>query len=270
MINRLRNKLRKEFRRRQRRQVSYQGDTTFCDPSGANWYEPGLAGPSTFAPSCCSAETIRKVADVVERLSPEPYARFTLDFYRAGLGRFGETWRYADLLTVLHGVSRQLTKPTYLEIGVRRGRSMAVVGAAQPEATLIGFDRWIDNYVGQPNPGPAFVKNELVRIGFRGSVELVSGDSRRTVPEYFSRHPDVFIDLATVDGDHSPAGAAADIRNVIRRLKVGGIIVFDDICNPEHTYLMKVWRREVADKPRFASWFFDELGYGVAFAVKRY
>jgi len=270
MIKRLRNRIYREIRRRYRRQIPFQAATTFQDPNGANWYEPGLVGPSTFAADCCSAETIRQVADVVERLSPEPYARFTLDFYRAGLKGFGESWRYADILTVLHSVSRRFTKPTYLEIGVRRGRSMAVVGAVQPEATMIGFDSWVTNYVGQPNPGPKAVESELERIGFRGSLELVSGNSRQTVPDYFSRHPDVFVDLATIDGDHSARGAKVDIRNVVPRLKIGGVIVFDDICNPDHTYLMKVWHREVAGSPRFASWFFDEVGYGVAFAIKRY
>jgi predicted O-methyltransferase YrrM len=91
-----------------------------------------------------------------------------------------------------------------------------------------------------------------------------------TVPEYFRRHPDRFFDLITVDGDHSAAGAAADIENVMPRLKIGGALVFDDIANPAHPELREVWDRVVARSDRFASWSFSELGFGIAFAIKRY
>jgi predicted O-methyltransferase YrrM len=270
MITRIKNKISKERRKLNRRGVPYQPLTTFRDPKNANWYEPLLAGPGTFADAATSAETIRAVSSVVASLTPEPFAEFTLQFYQAGLERFGASWRYADVLTVLHAVCRRLTPLTYLEIGVRRGRSMSVVASAQPEATLLGFDMWIQNYVGQENPGPAFVEAELAKVGFRGRVELISGNSHVTVADYFRRHPDVFVDVATVDGDHTARGAAADLRTVIPRLKIGGVLVFDDICNVEHTYLRNVWHDEVADSPRFSSWSFEELGHGVAFAIKKY
>ena len=53
------------------------------------------------------------------------------------------------------------------------------------------------------------------------------------------------------------------------RLKRGGVLVFDDIVHPRHPYLADVWRRVVADDPRFVTWAFTELGYGVALAVRR-
>ena len=39
--------------------------------------------------------------------------------------------------------------------------------------------------------------------------------------------------------------------------------------NPQHPYLQRVWNRAVASDPRLAAWEFSELGYGVAFAIRR-
>jgi len=79
----------------------------------------------------------------------------------------------------------------------------------------------------------------------------------------------IFFDLITVDGDHSEWGAEQDLRQVYQRLKIGGVLVFDDICHPLHPYLAGVWQRAVATDRRFATWQFAELGYGVALAVRR-
>ena len=121
-----------------------------------------------------------------------------------------------------------------------------------------------------PNPGEQFVRGELARVGYAGSAEFFAGDSRETVPRYVREHPDRYFDLITVDGDHSRAGARIDLTNAISRLKRGGVLVFDDVCNPDHRYLGKVWERLVGRRERFASYVFTELGFGVAFAVKRY
>jgi len=121
-----------------------------------------------------------------------------------------------------------------------------------------------------PNPGPNFVREELQRVGHRGPVELIAGDSRATVPEYFRRHPDRFFDLVTVDGDHSAAGARADLSNVVSRIKCGGVLVFDDIANPAHPELREVWEESIVRSDRFACWAFADLGFGIAFGIKRY
>ncbi len=38
-----------------------------------------------------------------------------------------------------------------------------------------------------------------------------------------------FFDRFTVDGEHSPRGVSLDVRDLLLRLKVGGVIVFNDI-----------------------------------------
>lgn len=245
------------------------GRLTYIE-EGNQWYRPLLAGPSTFIDDVSGMKAVRGALDVLDRLSADQYLEFLVRYCRRGLEEFGASWVYADINTVLWGLSGRLGTERYLEIGVRRGRSMAMVAAQRPTSHLVGFDQWIEGYAGMPNPGPDFVRDELRRIGHGGQLELVAGDSRVTVPEYFRRHPGRFFDLITVDGDHSAAGAEADIENVMPRLTIGGALVFDDIANPAHPELLEVWDRLVARSDRFASWAFSELGFGIAFAIKRY
>jgi predicted O-methyltransferase YrrM len=167
------------------------------------------------------------------------------------------------------GLARRLGAENYLEIGVRRGRSMAMVASQVPDCRIVGFDIWMDNYAGMENPGPSLVREELARVGYAGSVEFIDGDSKETVPAYFTAHPNEYFDLITVDGDHSTEGARRDLQNVKPRVKIGGALVFDDISHYMHPTLASVWKSEVEDDSGFASYSFAEVGFGVAFAIRR-
>jgi predicted O-methyltransferase YrrM len=271
VIERIRNRLGRDLRKRLRAATPYHPDTTYGQPPVPRWYfGPLLATPETFRADCGSADAVRGVVDVLEKLTPDPFVEENLRFYRAGLERFADRWRYPDLTTVLHGVCRNMRVASYLEIGVLRGRSMAVVAALHPEAEIFGFDRWIRDYVGTDSPGPDFVRGELAKVGYRGKATFVDGPSGTTVKRFLDEHPDLYFDLATVDGDHSPAGARRDLRLVIPRLKVGGVLMFDDLANPEHEYLQELWETEVARSGRFVTTSFLETGHGVAFGMKKY
>jgi len=243
--------------------------TTLDLTKSGDWYHPGLLGSSTLGALAVSPGCLRQVAQIVERLEPDDYVRYLLTYYQTGLERFGEAWRYADIATVLLAAAQLLRPQHYLEIGVRRGRSMVIVAAQCSECNIVGFDLWESNYANMLNPGPGFVRDEMKKLGHKGPLELISGNSHETLPRYFREHQDAFFDLITVDGDHSEQGSEQDLRDVLPRLKIGGVIVFDDICHPVHPYLAGVWQRIVAADPRFATWHFTELGYGVAFAVRR-
>lgn len=245
-------------------------ETTFNQPELGNWYHPVLISPTTVGDLATSSNCLQQVIQIVERLEPDDYVRYLLAYYRAGLERFGERWHYADIVTVLLAAT-VLIKPTdYLEIGVRRGRSMAMVASKSPHCNIVGIDMWQDaNYAGMPNPGPDFVRTELGRIGHKGRLELMTGNSHTVLPDYFSKHPDLFFDLITVDGDHFETGARQDLKDVVPHLKVGGVLVFDDISHPALPYLDEVWRQEIESDARFSCWQYSELGYGVALAVRK-
>ncbi|HEX9659999.1 MAG TPA: class I SAM-dependent methyltransferase, partial [Rhodothermales bacterium] len=80
--------------------------------------------------------------------------------------------------------------------------------------------------------------------------------------------PDLCFDLMTVDGDHTARGASEDLRNVTTRLKLGGVLVFDDIAHPHHPDLRDVWVREIVRSPMFRTWEFCDLGFGIGVAVR--
>jgi predicted O-methyltransferase YrrM len=234
----------------------------------SNWYDPILLNPATVGGLATDKATLERVAALLAKLEPDDYQQFVTSYYREGLTRYGGAWVYADILTVLSAASQLLRPERYLEIGVRRGRSLATVLEACPECHVVGFDLWMQDYAGMPNPGPEFVREEIAKLGMTGTLELVSGSSHETVARYFREHPDQFFDLITVDGDHTEQGARDDLVTVIPRLKRGGILVFDDIAHPHHPELTAVWNDVVVNKAMFRTWGYRDLGFGVGLAIR--
>ena len=233
-------------------------------------FEPHLIGTETIAKKSSSVETYSGVIRVLQGLEKETSVAFVIDYITNGMNRFGNSWIYSDINTVLYSISSLINIENYMEIGVRRGRSMSIVASQRNEVKMFGFDMWIKDYVGTENPGKQFVLNELKKVGHSGPVKFIDGDSKITVPKFFVENPNLYFDLITVDGDHSLNGAKTDLRNVRDRLKIGGILVFDDISSHEHPYLQKLWNREIKNKKNFYTCEFTNLGLGVAFAIRKY
>lgn len=249
-------------------------------PVEAVCFRPIPGVPSFYPAAMLGAQAIARRHDVggyvpmalalTERLDPDDYARYLRRFYADGLARFGAGWAYADIVTVLICLAEVLAPRRYLEVGVRRGRSAAAVASAAPDVEMALFDLWMPDYAGMPNPGPAFVDAELARLGHAGPRRFVDGDSHVTLKAYFAENPGAMFDLITVDGDHSAVGAATDLCDVLPHLKVGGAIVFDDVCHPAHPDLARIWNLLVADDMRFSAHRYTDAGYGVAFAIRKY
>jgi predicted O-methyltransferase YrrM len=236
---------------------------------GTDYYGGVVVGAETIGTLSLSESTHNEVRGVLTLLESDDYSDYVDAFMDSGRRSAGHAWRYADIVTVLAAATRLVSPRTYLEIGVRRGRSLAVVAGAAPEASLIGVDMWVPEYAGVANPGPTFVREQLERVGFRGTLQLLSGDSHRLLPSLFAEQPGLTFDLITVDGDHTPAGARRDLLDVLPRLRIGGALVFDDIRHASHPKLARVWRDAVRDR-RYSTWEFDDIGYGVAVAVRRW
>src|SRR5262249_42757276 len=159
---------------------------------------------------------------------------------------------YADINTVLLGLAEALRPTSYLEVGVRRGRSAAMVASRVPGCRVVAADMFIENYSNIANPGPDLVRAELRRVGYDGPLQFLIGDSAKTLPAFCRAHPDDYFDLITIEGDHTAAGARRDLRHAMPRVKLGGALVFDDISNPSFPWLRDVWERTVAADPRFS------------------
>ena len=233
------------------------------------WLNPVQLGTGTLHKRALDPATLASVRDVLDRLVGDPFIDFMRRYYALGQERFGSAWGFLDQLTVLHAAASLARPRRYLEIGVFRGRSLAVVASAAPEAELYGFDMWVQGYAGLENVGPDLVREQLRRVGHRGRVELVSGSSHETVPAFLATHPDLSFDLVTVDGDHTEAGARRDLETVLPRVAVGGVLVFDDLRHPKCPWLERVWDEVVGGHSAFLAAKYTEVGWGVGFAVRR-
>ena len=230
---------------------------------------PVFLSPCTIANHAKSKSTLDNVIGVCDRLSSDEFTLTMTAAYRSGVARFGALWGYADISTLLYAVASVGQPENYLEIGVRRGRSACMVAAASPATAIYGFDMWQENYANNDNPGAAFVAGELDKVGHTGQRHFVDGDSHVTIPEFFAANPQLTFDLITVDGDHTLEGAWDDLVNTVARLRVGGVIVFDDIDNPYCPGLLGVWERLLREFPSLAGQTVtNPLGLGVSFALR--
>lgn len=255
---------------RRSRHTERRINTTHARQQGFDYYGGVIVGAQAIGSLAQSPAVWDEVLRLLANLQTDDYVTYVRDFVEYGQRTAGSSWSYADILTALEGATRLIRPASYLEIGVRRGRSMAVVAHGAQDCSIVGIDVWQPEYAGMENPGPDHVRSELQKVGFAGNLELITGDSHRLLPQLFATRPELTFDLITVDGDHSARGAARDLRDVLPRLRVGGALVFDDIVHPAHSYLRGVWQRTVAAKPRYSTWYFDEIGYGVAVAVRRW
>lgn len=118
----------------------------------------------------------------------------------------------------------------YLEVGVRRGHSLAFVAGAAKLAGLpleaLGVDVWVEDYAGESNPGPDHVIEVLEELGLEAGVRLATASSHELLPELRGNR----YDLIHIDGDHTSAGAAADLEDGWLLLERGGVLMFDDLA----------------------------------------
>lgn len=238
-------------------------------PEGIDFYGPGVIGATTIGERAVEADLLDTIAAELSTGDDDAYLGYVRQFVHEGRARAGRSWRYADITTVLAAAAELLEPQNYLEIGVRRGRSMTVVARRAPACAITGVDRWEAGYAGIENPGPEYVQAQLGLAGHTGRCRLISGDSHAELPRLFAETEAHTFDLVTVDGDHSESGARRDLEAVLPHLRIGGCIVFDDISHPAHPGLRRVWRAATNDR-RYATWEFDDVGYGVALAVRRW
>jgi len=209
--------------------------------------------------------THRHLLDVYRRIESDHFLEESCRTLETAIENMAPYW---DVCSVLASYARLCQPRAYLEIGVRRGRSAAVVAATCPGIDLFLFDMWHPNYAGVPNPGPEFVQAQLDRVSHCGQVHFFSGRSQHTVPAMFSdpARPQSFS-LITVDGDHRDAGARADLDNIVQHLAPGGMIAFDDIAHPEFPSLHAMWKSFLSDHAELVAIENTVDGTGTAIAV---
>ena len=159
----------------------------FTTPQGmTDWYPGPMIGAEAIGRQItATAKYPKEARDLLGLLAPDAYSDYMRLCYEDGLKRFGDDWGYADLVTVVMGLADVIKPRSYLEIGVRRGRSVCAVASRANDCDIAMFDMWIDNYAGMDNPGPDFVREELAKVGYRGKAEFHNGKSAKDAARLF-------------------------------------------------------------------------------------
>ncbi len=120
----------------------------------------------------------------------------------------------------------------YLEIGVFYGANLISVAktyASHPESKLYAVDPWQD-YADYPE-----YKNEITSIydiflknieaeGVKEKIQVIRDFSHTILPTFENE----FFDIIYIDGNHEPEYVLEDAVLAFRKLKQGGILIFDD------------------------------------------
>lgn len=120
----------------------------------------------------------------------------------------------------------------YLEIGTFYGANLLSVAnsyAAHRDSRLYCIDPWIDydEYPEYKNEQGTiyntFLKN-IEQSGVSSKIFMTRGFSNEEVPKF----RDEFFDIIYIDGNHEPEYVMEDAVLSFRKLKKGGIMIFDD------------------------------------------
>jgi hypothetical protein len=113
------------------------------------------------------------------------------------------------------------------EIGFNAGHSAVLLfESSAKDANILFFDLGNHSYM---KPCYEYVKGEYTQ-----SSALIVGDSRETFSAYLSDHPEEVgtYELVHVDGGHEESVFLSDIKNAMKLVKKGGIVIVDDTQIP--------------------------------------
>lgn len=120
----------------------------------------------------------------------------------------------------------------YLEIGTFYGGNIIAVGLTyglHKESKLYCIDPWedYDEYDEYKNEQPhiynTFIEN-VKNSGFEDKIIINRGYSNKEINKF----DDNFFDIIYIDGNHEPDYVLEDAVSSFRKLKVNGIMIFDD------------------------------------------
>lgn len=120
----------------------------------------------------------------------------------------------------------------YLEIGAFYGANVLSVAASygsHPDSKLYCIDPWIDyndypEYKGEQDMVYNKMLKNIEKSPHKSKIEICRGYSNIEVPKL----EDSFFDIIYIDGNHEPEYVMEDAVLCFRKLKEGGIMIFDD------------------------------------------
>ncbi|MBU1863542.1 MAG: methyltransferase domain-containing protein [Candidatus Omnitrophica bacterium] len=149
-----------------------------------------------------------------------------------------------NIHSVLAFIAHTFQPEAYLEIGMRTGGSLVQVVHHSNVKQVIAVDLWEGSYANLPNSleyAQRQVAHYKTKTDKKFNIEFMQGNSH-VILKHLIQQKNTF-DLITVDGDHSENGALEDLEDAVQLLSERGIIIFDDIMHPSHSYLLRVANR---------------------------
>jgi predicted O-methyltransferase YrrM len=137
----------------------------------------------------------------------------------AGLDGWCNSW---DISTLYKYVSEIPTDGIYLEIGVAKGASLAVVNYIFSTFSKNGYCGGLD-VIDWKAERIDRINKFLELMGTKPSYSFIEEDSQ--LAARFWTKP---IDVLYIDGDHTYIGVLKDIVSWIPHVKSGGVVLFDD------------------------------------------
>lgn len=129
-----------------------------------------------------------------------------------------------DLISLTNNNNKNIN---IMEIGFNAGHSAEVFLKNNDNLTLTSFDLGEHNYV--------LVAKEYIDKVYPGRHNLILGDSRTTIIQYFNENPQIKYDFIFIDGGHEYDIAKSDIDNCKNFAHENTIIALDD------TVFIKDW-----------------------------
>jgi len=261
------NKIRREKRKKNLKGIPKQ-KYNYLNISENLIFDPIIFTPNYIYHEATKAEYNLEIINFLDNQISEPYLEFLKRYYKVIGKSHARHSTYIDLIKILYVISKLIKPENYLEVGVRRGRSMSIVAKNSLNCDMFGFDKWTKNYSGVENPGHKIVEEELKKINHSGAVNFFDGDSKTSIPKFKKNYPKIYFDMICIDGDHTYKGAQKDLLNVIDMVKIGGYLIFDDTNSFEHPFLKDVWNKVVKGRDNYITQEYNEHGLGVSIAVR--
>lgn len=146
----------------------------------------------------------------------------------------GNIYRLADNWYNLVPIDEYRNRPIkYLEIGLFNGANILTVSdtyAEHPDSVLHGIDPWIDYEQYDEYKGHIedvylnFVNNFSICEKAKQKIKIHRGFSNDFIPTF----EDNYFDIIYIDGNHEISYVIEDAVLSYRKLKIGGIMIFDD------------------------------------------
>jgi SAM-dependent methyltransferase len=148
----------------------------------------------------------------------------------------GQYWNLVNNWFDILNLANYQEKPIkYLEIGTLHGANLITVSETygkHPDSKLYCIDPWED-YIDYPEYKNIQESNYSM---FLSNLNLCYNKHKITINRGYShiellKFPDLFFDIIYIDGNHEPEYVLEDAVVSFRKLKHGGVMIFDDYCN---------------------------------------